>query len=260
MKNNFNKKRDTSWNEVSKWYDALVGEKGSDYHENVIIPNTLKLLAPSQQEKIIDIACGQGVFTRRLAEKALEVWGIDASEKLIKIAKERSQNKPGQKYMVLNAEKLLGIENNYFDSATSIMAFQNIENADIAIKEASRVLKTGGKFVFVISHPCFRIPRQSGWGFDEKRKLQYRRLDIYLSELKIPIQMHPGYNPGVVTWTFHRPISSYMSYLNSAGFAVSHLEEWVSHRKNNPGKNQKAENKARDEFPLFMAVKAVKVV
>lgn len=112
--------------------------------------------------------------------------------------------------------------------------------------------------LWVMNHPCFRIPRQSGWGFDDKRKLQYRRVDRYMTPLKIPIQMHPGALPGVHTWTFHRSLTDYFGALGRSGFLINKLEEWISHRKSKPGARARAENSARMEIPLFLAVGAVK--
>lgn len=79
-----------------------------------------------------------------------------------------------------------------------------------------------------------------------------------MSPLKIPIQMHPGAAPSVYTWTFHRPLSEYFRELNSSGFAVNKLEEWVSGRESKPGERSKAENLARNEIPLFLALSALK--
>ena len=245
----------TDWNEVAGWYDKLVGEKGSDYHQNVIIPGALKLLAPQAGEKIIDIACGQGVFCRELAKAGAAVTGVDAAEGLIKAARDRS---PHIKYLVADAANLKTIAGQSFNAASCIMAIQNMEPLTKIIGEMARVLTDNGRLLLVMSHPCFRIPRQSGWGFDEQRKLQYRRVDSYLSAQRIPIQMHPGAAPGKLTWTFHRPLADYFTALNERGFAVTRLEEWSSHRQSKPGSASRMENRARDEIPMFLALLAVR--
>jgi ubiquinone/menaquinone biosynthesis C-methylase UbiE len=65
-------KRDqrTDWGDVAGWYDQLVGEAGSEYHREVVLPGVLRLLAPQPGQKIIDIACGQGVQWRRCRARA----------------------------------------------------------------------------------------------------------------------------------------------------------------------------------------------
>lgn len=244
----------TDWNEVAGWYDKLVGEKGSDYHQNVLLPGALKLLAPQTGERIIDIACGQGVFCRELAKAGAAVTGVDAAENLIKAARSRSSN---VKYLVADAANLKTIADRSFNAASCIMALQNMDPLKKIISEMSRVVAAKGRILLVMSHPCFRIPRQSGWGFDEKRKLQYRRVDSYLTPQKIPIQMHPGAAPGKLTWTFHRPLTDYFQALHECGLAVTKLEEWVSHRQSKPGSTSRMENRSRDEIPLFLAILAV---
>ncbi len=249
--------RDTSWEKVAEWYDRHVSET-SDYHREVVIPGALRLLDAKQGEKVLDLGCGQGVLSAELAKAGAKVVGVDSSKKLIDIASRRTA-KFSIQYFVMDAAKLDILQDSTFDAVASILAVQNIEGLDKVVRESSRVLKRGGRMLWVMSHPCFRIPRQSGWGFDEKRKLQFRRVDRYMSELKVPIQMHPGHAPGVVTWTFHRPLSRYFEELSRNGLAVVALEEWVSHRKSRPGGKSKTENSAREEIPMFLALKAVKL-
>jgi len=244
-----------NWDNVAGWYDKHVGDKGSDYHEQLVIPGALKLLSPQKGEKILDVACGQGVFSRQLASLGAEVSGVDASKRLIELARRHSKN---INYAVDDATKLSSIQPESFDAASCILAIQNIDPLDKIIAAVSRSLKKGGRFLVVMNHPCFRIPRQSGWGTDEQRKLQYRRVDSYLSELKIPIKMHPGAAPDVHTWSFHRPLMRYFEEMYKNNFAVAQLEEWASHRTSLPGKSARQENRARGEIPMFLAMLAVK--
>jgi ubiquinone/menaquinone biosynthesis C-methylase UbiE len=201
------KKSTTSWDEVSKWYDQLVGERGSDFHQQVVMPGALKILKPVAGQKILDLACGQGVFCRELSKLKIQTVGVDAAKSLIDSAINRSKNDRNIQYKVLEAQNLRGLADQSFDASSCLLAIQNIDPLEPVISEVTRVTKPGGKLAWVLTHPCFRIPRQSGWGIDEKRKLQYRRVDHYLSPLKIPIYTHPGSSPDLYTWTFHRPLS-----------------------------------------------------
>lgn len=246
----------TGWNKVAKSYDRHVGESGSDYHQNIIIPKALEMLKPRKGEKILDIGCGQGVFCRRLADLGVFASGVDSSEELIKLARQRSSNKI--KFFLTDASDLSRLPETY-DAATFILSLQNMENVNAVIKQASQVLNAGGRMLITLNHPCFRIPRQSGWGFDEKRKLQYRRVDSYMSEMKVPIKMHPGHDPEAITWSYHRPLSFYIRALCESGLLLKEMVELVSHRKSMPGERARAENRARDEIPLFLALLAVKI-
>jgi hypothetical protein len=149
-----------------------------------------------------------------------------------------------------------------FDAATCIMALTNIEPIDSVLSGAASLLRPGGALVLVISHPAFRAPGQTHWGFDAKGPgggVQYRRVDGYLSAGQHRIVMHPGEAPDVVTWTFHRPIQHYSRALAQAGMAIELLEEWSSRRQSQPGPRAEAENRSRREIPLFLAIRAVKM-
>src|SRR3954469_25942924 len=79
----------TDWTNVAEWYDRLVGDAGSEYHQHVVLPGVMKLLDPQPQKRIVDVACGQGVLCRLLRARGVEVTGIDAAEPLIQSARER---------------------------------------------------------------------------------------------------------------------------------------------------------------------------
>jgi hypothetical protein len=89
--------------------------------------------------------------------------------------------------------------------------------------------------------------------------VQFRRVDRYLLPRKSPIVTHPGKTPDVYTWTFHRPIGAYVKALRNAGMLVDAMDEWPSHKTSAPGPRAAAENAARKEIPMFLALRAVKV-
>jgi hypothetical protein len=71
-------------------------------------------------------------------------------------------------------------------------------------------------------------------------------------------QYHCGGFFQVLTYSFHRPLQEYIKVLGNAGFVVTHLEEWISHKISEPGPRADAENRARKEFPLFMCIAATR--
>ncbi len=249
-------KSDSSWESVEKWYGALVGKEGHYYHKNVILPRLIPLLNLKSDSTLLDLACGQGILARHIP-KEIAYQGIDLSPSLIQEAKKGAQK--NRLFSVGDICKPLPIKGALFSHATILLALQNVSHPEKALENAAKHLKPGGTLVMVLNHPCFRIPRQSHWGIDEEKKIQYRRLDRYLTPLKIPIQAHPsqrGKSP--TTLSFHRSLSEYSRYLAEAGFAISLLEEWTSDKKST-GRAAKMENRARAEFPLFLAFKCQKL-
>lgn len=247
----------TSWDKVAKWYDNLLALEGT-YQKEVILPNLLRLLDIKRGDLILDLACGQGFFSREFFKKGAQVIGVDISKELIEIAKKNSP--PGIKYYISLAESLKFVKNNSIDKIVIVLAIQNMENINSVFKECNRILKPNGKIYLALNHPVFRVPKQSGWGWDDQNKIQYRRIDRYLSEFREKIQMHPGDKPSEYTLSFHRPLQSYFKSLNKNGFCVSRLEEWVSNKKSEPGARAIAENRSRIEIPLFLYLEAVKII
>jgi hypothetical protein len=58
----------------------------------------------------------------------------------------------------------------------------------------------------------------------------------------------------VSTKTYHRSLQWYSKALRNAGFGIAGIEEWISHKKSQPGPKQAIEDAARKEFPMFMAL------
>ncbi len=248
------RRKETSWQKVSKWYGGLVGDKGHFFHQSLVIPKSLKLLELKKDSKLIDIACGQGVLARNI-DQQVEYLGVDKAEALIAEAKRREKNSK-HKYVVADVTKNIPTKE-FFDRATIILALQNIKESEKTLKNVSERLESGAKLLIVLNHPAFRIPRQSSWEEDKNNKLQYRRVNRYMSQLEIPINAHPGKENSPVTWSYHHPLEDYSSFLLKAGFLIEKIEEWTSD-KTSAGKNAKQENRAREEFPMFMAILAVK--
>ncbi len=252
-------KTKTSWGKVADWYDDLLTNSDNTYQKEVILPNLLRLMSLKKGEKVLDVACGQGFFVREYIKSGASISGTDISEELISIAKEKSPK--DIELSVAPADKL-PFENSTFDKLSIVLALQNIENTSGAFSEVSRVLKSKGHAYIVLNHPCFRIPKKSDWGFDEKKDLQYRRVDAYASDIMTKIEMNPGEKDPEkkeYTVTFHKSLQTYFKILQKNGLAVCNIEEWSSNRKSQLGPRQKAEDKARKEIPMFLLLDIIKI-
>jgi 2-polyprenyl-3-methyl-5-hydroxy-6-metoxy-1,4-benzoquinol methylase len=247
----------TGWENVSRWYGEHVKEEGN-LLTSVVYPAVLKELGDLHGKKLLDIACGEGAFSRLAANAAASVAGFDVAPSLIARAKQSAPRNAA--YFVADAENFANsLKNEKFDAAVCVLAIQNIKNFEKVFANASASLKPGSLFVIAMNHPVFRIPRQSAWGWEEERKIQYRRVDAYMSDLTIPIVAHPGEKNSAKTYSFHRPISAYVNALAKYGFAVTGMEELTSNRQSDPGARAKAENRARTEIPMFLVMRATKI-
>lgn len=258
MKKNF---KNTSWQKVAPWYNRVTEHgQGHYYHQHVVIPGALRLLDLGSRQltvnyKLLDLACGNGVLAKSLP-KGIEYFGVDSAPALINVAQKTDQNRK-HKYLVSDVTKPFQAPVD-FTHAAIILSLQNIKDPAKALQNVSLHLKTGGTLVIVLNHPAFRIPRQSAWGVDTDRKIQYRRIDKYMSPMTIPINMNPGDRSSEITISYHFPISAYAKMLKDAGFVIEEIEEWTGD-KESVGRAARMENRGRAEIPLFLAIKAIKL-
>ncbi len=247
------KQSNSSWESSSRWYDGIVGSEGHYYHKNLILPKLLKMMDLKSGDKLLDLACGQGVLARSLSPE-IPYLGVDLSPSLIHAAKIKAGKK--HVFLVGDVTEPLKTQEKGFTHGAIILAVQNLKNPLGAFNNAASLLTKGGKLFLVLNHPYFRIPRQSSWGEDISKKLQYRRVDRYMTPMEIPIAMHPGKEADKSTLSFHYPLSMISNWLHEAGFYIETIEEWCSD-KLSTGIKAKMENRARKEFPLFMSITAL---
>jgi len=103
----------------------------------------------SSGEKILDLGCGNGRLVELFQEKNIEYFGVDNSEKLIKIARKKY---PYGKFQVADALNI-PFPSDFFDKIISIAVLHHIPSEELRlqfIKEAKRVLKPKGLFIVAV--------------------------------------------------------------------------------------------------------------
>ena len=90
--NDLNKETRDAWEVNAEVWDARMGDEGNDFFNILCWPALVSLLDPKPDSRILDIACGNGLTTRRLAELGAQITAFDFSSKLIEFAKKRTVN------------------------------------------------------------------------------------------------------------------------------------------------------------------------
>jgi trans-aconitate methyltransferase len=124
----------------NSWNSALYEEQHAfvwQYGESL-----LKLLAPKAGECILDLGCGTGQLTEKIAESGALVQGIDSSLSMIAKARE---NYPQLDFAVADARDFL-VEQP-LDAVFSNAVLHWIKEPDAAIDCVEKALKPGGRFV-----------------------------------------------------------------------------------------------------------------
>jgi demethylmenaquinone methyltransferase/2-methoxy-6-polyprenyl-1,4-benzoquinol methylase len=104
---------------------------------------------PSQNQKLIDVACGTGDIAKlflSIAKEDSQVTCVDPNMGMIKKGKEKLKMFKNLNWVIASAEKL-PVKDNTFDFYTISFGLRNTKNLNKALSEAFRVLKPGGRFL-----------------------------------------------------------------------------------------------------------------
>lgn len=234
---------------MAPWY-AGWARGGSTFHKQYAIPEVMRALEAHPRRgalRVIELGCGFGALREAVEGAGHSYVGVDKSPAMIREAKKRGGK---SRFYVADVARPNGIEipeKEKFDRAVFMFSIQDIDNHRSAFSNAAKLLRQGGELVIFMIHPAFRIPRQSGWGKDEGRKLTFRRVDRYKTEVTIPLPQRTGQGE-VTSFFYHRPLASYASALRDAGFAIANLSEIYSGSKG-----------YESEFPHFLLIRAVAI-
>ena len=106
-------------------------------------------LNPQKNTKLLDVASGTGDIAKLYLEKINYIgsaYCLDENKEMLKLNKEKFKNNSNVKWFCNNAEKL-PFKKNTFDYYTISFGIRNVENINMTLKEAYRVLKPGGRFL-----------------------------------------------------------------------------------------------------------------
>jgi 2-polyprenyl-3-methyl-5-hydroxy-6-metoxy-1,4-benzoquinol methylase len=146
------------WDQNARWWDARMGE-GNDWHLALITPAVEKLLGVQAGERVLELACGNGQFARRLAALGAQVVACDSSASFLDCARLRtSEHAERIDYRLIDLtgeEHLAALGTGAFDAAVCNMALMDIACITPLLRAVRRTLKAGGRFVFSVPHPCF---------------------------------------------------------------------------------------------------------
>ena len=126
------------------WYKTKTGL----FVDTVETLAAFSLLNPQSGQKILDLGCGTGIFSLKLAALGCTVTGVDISANMLSIAREKTgRNDTGDiDFFEMDGNHLLFADNT-FDAVLSMAAFEFINTPQQVFSEMLRVVKPGGVIV-----------------------------------------------------------------------------------------------------------------
>ncbi len=156
--------------DYDKWYDSKMGS----FADQVQTELAFSLFKPTAGMKILDVGCGTGNFSIKLAEMGCKVVGIDVSDEMLDKARKKAKAKDlNIEFHIMDVYNL-DFSHETFDGVFSMAAFEFIKEPQNAYEEMYRVLKKNGHMLIGT------INRKSSWGemylskeFQEKTVFKY---------------------------------------------------------------------------------------
>jgi ubiquinone/menaquinone biosynthesis C-methylase UbiE len=269
-----NKIQKSEWDKAAEWWDAGVGDSGAWHQQHEIDPALLKMIGNVKNKKILEIGCGNGYLSRKLAKTGAKVTASDLAKKFIEIAEKKELSNPlGIEYIVRDAAYLNGLNDKSFDIVIANMCLMDMKNIEKAISEISRVLKRGGNFVFSILHPAFSSYYQHWDTVDFKNKKTFARVICrYLTDGSEKTSL---WESSVIATHYHRPLQTYVSLLKKSNFTIGDIREIATKKKitkevqkdrdisqrrsrYRTEQEKRIREEATKEIPYFMIIQAIK--
>ncbi len=249
------------WNDNAAFWDDRMGE-GNDFVEMLVWPATARLLAVQPNERVLDVACGNGLAARRLAALGARVVACDFSTEMIAHARQRPAERAEQiTYHVVDAtneDALLALGEGSFHAALCQMALFDMAEIRPLMRALTRLLRPGGRFVFSVIHPCFNNPHVVQMAEMEDREGEV----VTVYSVKVSGYKTESTARGVAIvgqprpqLYFHRPLHTLLAAGLGAGFVLDGLEERAFPPEHTPGRSPLSWSGKYSEIPPVLVAR-----
>jgi len=221
----------TIWNQNASFWDDKMRD-GNDFQRILIGPASERLLNLQPGESVLEIACGNGVFARRMAQLDVHVVATDFSAQLLDHARARtSEHTDRIEYRLVDAtreDQIVALGQKRFDAAVCNMAIMDMTEVDPLMRGIRQVVKSGGRFVFSLTHPCFN---HSGMALcAEEATINGEIITTYAIKVTKYLHSSPQKGIGMLSqpvphYYFDRPLNILFNACFRADLVMDGLEE-----------------------------------
>jgi SAM-dependent methyltransferase len=218
------------WDANADFWDERMGEAGNAFHLTVTRPALERLLGPMADARVLEIACGNGLFARRLAELGATVVATDFSAPMLERARRRTAA-PGIEFLELDATDpaaLGAVPGAPFDAVVCTMALMDMAEVDPLARALPELLVPGGRFVFSTCHPAFnRVGTRFVAEHEDQEGRFVTRRGVFVDSYLTPRRSEGVAMLGqpVTHLYFDRSLSGLLGPFLAAGLVLDGLEE-----------------------------------
>lgn len=203
-----------------EWF--VLAQKGES-RMCFIMPNMLRLMGDVAGKRILDLGCGEGGYARELTRRGAQVTAVDCSARAIEYAADlANQEQLDIAHYIRNSNDLFDIASEQFDVVLCSMMLMDCEDLDGTLREAARVLKTGGRLFASVLHPCFDGNHDTGIGRQGTGVNREVVVKNYFEPKTWEAPLWGGTIP--VIWR-HRTLEEYVKAFLRAGLSIVDLNE-----------------------------------
>ncbi|MBI5303582.1 MAG: class I SAM-dependent methyltransferase [Chloroflexi bacterium] len=177
-----------------------------------------KMLPNFKRKRVLDLGCGFGWHCQYAIEHgAASVIGIDISEKMLAVAKDKTSKKI--RYICQSIDDAQ-FPKASFDVVISSLAFHYLESCEKIIQNVFNWLAKGGEFVFSVEHPIFTSYGTQDWYYNANGEILHFPVDNYFNEGK-----REAIFLGEKVLKYHRTLTTYLNTLIQKGFKITGVVE-----------------------------------
>jgi len=223
----------SAWDALAGWWDEKM-EGGETWQRRLIAPAVERLLTIASEERVLELACGNGEFARRLTELGADVLATDFSEPMLDRARSRGEEIDYRRVDATDEAAMLALgEPGSFDAAVSNMAIMDMTDIEPMARAVYTLVRAGGRFVVSTLHPAFNsgdIVLVTDEELDSRgiTRTHSVKRSTYIRPMTgqgVALEDQP-----IMQWYFHRSIQDILNVFFDTGWVVDGLEEPVLER------------------------------
>jgi ubiquinone/menaquinone biosynthesis C-methylase UbiE len=219
-----------TWDALAQFWDEKM-EAGDTWQRKLIAPSVENLLGINPGERVLELACGNGEFARRLSELGASVVATDFSDSMLAIARSRAGEIDYRHVDAGSGAELSSLaEAGPFDAAVVNMAIMDMTTIEPMAAALPALLRRDGRLVVSTLHPAFntgvltRVTEETENHRGVVRTYSIKRSGYITptTDKGVAIEGQP-----VTQWYFHRPLTLILEPFFANGWLLDGLDEPV---------------------------------